>query len=103
MLKKIIVIAAVQFLIFLRPQEYDCLYFCHHFYEAYRNKTMIQKLTCIEGGREALLYCDSCFKEKITKYTTQRNWSKEFFDDVKKNLIRYVVTIGDCDHMIRLR
>ena len=95
--------AEVKFLIFLRPREYDCLYFCHHFYEAYRNKMMIQKLTCVEGGMEALLYCDSCFKEKITKYTTQRNWSKEFFDDVKKNLIQYFVTIDDRDHMIRLR
>ena len=64
---------------------------------------MIQKLTCVEGVMEALLYCDSCFKEKITKYTTQRNWSKEFFDDVKKNLIQYFVTIDDRDHMIRLR
>ena len=95
--------AEVQFLIFVRPREYDCLYFYHHFYEAYRNKMMIQKLTCVKGGREALSYCDSCFKEKITQYTTQRNWSKEFFDNVKKNLIQYFVTMDDHDHMIRLR
>ena len=64
---------------------------------------MIQKLTCVEGGKEALLYRDCCFKLKIVKYSTQGNWSKEFFDEVKKNLIQYFVTVDDYDHMIRLR
>ena len=30
-------------------------------------------------------------------------WSKEFFDDVKKNLIQYFVKIDDHDRMIRIR
>ena len=52
---------------------------------------MIQKLTCVKVSRETLSYCDSCFKEKITRYTTQRNWSKEFFDNVKKNLTKLIL------------
>ena len=84
---------AIFSLIFLRPQEYDCLYFYHHLYEAYRNKSIIQKLTCVEGGKKALLYCDCCFNEKIMKYAKHKHWSKEFFDDVKKNLIQYFVRI----------
>ena len=89
--------------IFFKPGEYDCLHFCHHLYEAYRNKSLIQKLTCVEEARETLLYCDCCFKEKIVRYTRFKYWSKELFDDVKKNLIQYFVKEDELDFAGRLR
>ena len=94
--------ANVQFRIYLKSREYGCLYLCNHFYEAYANNSMFQKCTCVEGGREGLLYCDYCFKEKIVKYTKFKYWSKEFFDNVKKNLIQYFVKIDDYDRMVKL-
>ena len=63
---------------------------------------MIQKLTFLEEAREILLYCDCCFKEKIAKYTMFKYWLKEFFDDIKKNLIQYFVKADEFDGFVRL-
>ena len=95
--------ASVQIFILLRPYEYNCLYFCCHLYEAYIDKSMVQQLTCVEDDSEVLLYCDCCFKEKIVKYITFKHWSKEFFDNFKKNLIQYFVKADEFDGIFRLR
>ena len=88
-------------LIFLKPGEDNCLYFCHHLYETYRNKSKIQKLTFVEEDREILLYCDCCLK-KIVKYTVFKYWSKDIFDDVKKNLIQYFVKVDEFSSFVKL-
>ena len=53
---------------------------------------MIQRLTCVNDHRQALLYCDYCSTEKIMKYSKSKHSSKEFFEDLKKKLIQNFVT-----------
>ena len=47
---------------------------------------------CVNDHREALLYCNYCSKEKNLKYSKSNHCSREFFEDVKKNLIQHFVT-----------
>ena len=53
---------------------------------------MIRRLTCVDDHRQDLLYCDYCSTEKIMKYSKSKHSSKEFFEDLKKNLIQHFAT-----------
>ena len=75
----------VRFLV--KPRDYNCLYFCPHFYMAYRGKIKVKEISFTAFRKEALLYCDSCLKEQIQKYVSFDSGSRTFFDEVKKILI----------------
>ena len=72
----------VRFLV--KPRDYNCLYFCPHFYMAYRGKIKVKKILFVTFRMEALLYCNSCLKEQIQKYVSFDSGSQTFFDEVKK-------------------
>ena len=52
----------IRFLV--KPRHSNCLYFCPHFYMAYRGKTKVKKMSFAAFRKEALLYWDSCLKEQ---------------------------------------
>ena len=69
---------------------------------------MIINLNCIEKVREALLYCQCCFMEKLNSCSKEffdegKNLSKEFFDDFKKNLIQYFVLVDELSIAVRFK
>ena len=82
---------------------YDCLYFCPHFYTAYRGKINLKKISFATCRKEALLYCDCCFNEQIWKYISFDSDSQAFFDEVKKILIQYYPPVNDVDFAIAFR
>ena len=83
----------VRFLI--KPLKYNCLYFCPHFYQAYRGKINVKKILFATCREEALLYCDCCLKERIQKYVLFDCGSQALFDEVKKILIQYSIIATD--------
>ena len=78
---------AGEFCVLVKPQKYDCLYFCPHFYKAYKGKINVKKISFATCRKEALLYCDRSFKEQIQKYVSLDSDLQAFFDEVKKILI----------------
>ena len=91
----------VRFLV--KPRDYNCLYFCPHFYMAYRGKIKVKKISFAAFRKEALLYCDSCLKEQIQKYVSFDSGSRTFFDEVKKILIQYYPPINELNFSIVFR
>ena len=87
----------------VKPQKYDCLYFCPHFHKAHRGKINIKKISLATCRREALLCCNYCFKEQIRKYVSLGSGSQAFFDEVKKILIQYYLPVSDVDFVIAVR
>ena len=91
----------VRFLV--KPRDYNCLYFCPHFYMAYRGKIKVKEISFTAFRKEALLYCDSCLKEQIQKYVSFDSGSRTFFDEVKKILIQYYPPINELNFSIVFR
>ena len=73
--------------------ETSCIYFCSHFFKAFKDKTRIKNASLLNNHliKEALCYCLNC-KDKSKKYL--RNYNTlidEFFLEGKKLLIQYKV------------
>ena len=91
---------AGEFRLLVKPREYNCLYFCPHFYMTHRGKINVKKISFAACKKEALLYCDCCLKEQIRKYISFDCGSQAFFDEVKKLLIHYYLPISDINFLI---
>ena len=52
---------------FLKPAEFNCLYFCPHFHKAFKKDMTIESAEVVESLEEVLLYCKWCLKENIRK------------------------------------
>ena len=79
------------FLLKVEINETSCLYFCSHFYKAFKNKTRINDATILKNysSREALCYCASC-RKKIKKYLRNYDTLKdEFFFEGRNFSIQY--------------
>ena len=68
----------------VKPRDSNCLYFCSHFYMAYRGKIKVKEISFTAFRKEALLYCDSCLKEQIQKYVSFDSGSGHFLMKLKK-------------------
>ena len=77
----------VRFLV--KTRDYNCQYFCPHFYMTYRGKIKVKKISSAAFRKEARFYCDSCLREQIQKYVSFDSGSRTFSDEVKKILIQY--------------
>ena len=91
---------AGEFRSLVKPQKYDCLYFCPHFYKGHREKINVKKISFATCRKEALLCCDHCFKEQVRKYVSLDSGLQSFFDEVKKILIQYYLPVSDGDFVI---
>ena len=89
--------------ILVKPRDYSCLYFCPHFYMAYRGKIRVKKILFAAFRKETLLYCDSCLKEQIQKHVSFDSGSRTFFDEVKNILIQYYPPITELNFSIVFR
>ena len=79
------------FLLKVEINEASCLYFCSHFYKAFKDKARNNDASILENysSREALSYCASC-RNKIKKYLRHYDTlSDEFFFEGRKFLIQH--------------
>ena len=79
------------FLLKVETNEASFLFFCSHFYKAFKDKARINDTSILKNysSREALCYCASC-RNKSKKYL--RNYdtlSAEFLFEERKLLIQY--------------
>ena len=74
---------------FLKPAEFNCLYFCLHFYEVFLKNITFESADVVESLEEVLLYCKQCLKQNIRKCVFSDCLSDAYFPEVKKFLIQY--------------
>ena len=81
----------------IKPWELDCLYFCPHFFEAYRGRGKIQDVNARYVDKEAAFVCRDCLDVlKIYKRST----SPLLFDFIKKMIIQYFVPSKECNRVM---
>ena len=67
---------------FLKPAEFNCVYFCPHFYKAFKKNITIESAEVVESLEEVVLYCKRCLKENIRKFVFSDSLSDAYFLEV---------------------
>ena len=79
-----------------------CIYFCSHFYKAFKYRTSIKDASILKNHliKEALCYCSSC-KTKIKKCLRNHDTlNDEFFFEGRKLLIQHYPKVYDKNNLV---
>ena len=70
---------------FINAGEFECHYFCPHFFKAFEKNISIESAEVIESStEEAVLYYKHYMKNDIQKFAFSDSLSGTFFLEVKK-------------------
>ena len=72
----------------MKLDEVSCLYFCDHFYKAFKKKQTIKGASILRShpNEEVIAYCSSCHKKNCKICCQFESLSDSFFAEAKKNL-----------------
>ena len=84
----------------IKTLEYICIYFCRHFFEAYRGSWKISNVNARYSDKEAIFVCKDCL-QILKRY--KRSTSPNFFYFVRRMLIQYFVPIKECNRIMVAR
>ena len=72
---------------FINASEFECLYFCLHFFKAFQKNISTECAEVIESTEKAIIYCKHCKKKDIRKFVFSDSLSDAFFLKVMGNFV----------------
>ena len=86
----------------INANDFDCFYFCSHFYEAFKKTYSTTDEVVIESYelREALAYCKSYQKTYIRHFTQLNELSDAYFLEVRKFFIQYYPSLAADNYFV---
>ena len=84
----------------IKPWEYNCIYFCPHFFEAYRGSGKVSNVSARYSDKEVIFVCKDCL-QILKRY--KRSTSPNFFYFVRRILIQYFVQVKECNQRMVAR
>lgn len=76
---------------------YRRLYFCPHFYKAYRGREKIHNCFARFDRHKGIFTCQECFVQ-LKEYITPNK--PEFFSEIRKMLIEYFISLSESTHQM---